>query len=117
VFALDGSFDESASILSCGFSCIAMIFLIGIAWGIFGVGVLMGLRRLEEGMPLAGSCSAVISAACHPPRQEADAHLVPVQWGVTGIEGGVGHCAVSGHYVSPPITWRLYMGRVKEKEK
>ena len=28
--------------------------------------VLLGLRRFPPGMPLASTCSAAISAACHP---------------------------------------------------
>ena len=58
-----------------------------------------------------GSCSAAISAACHPLADEADVALVPVKWGVVGIDQGVGHCALSGRYISPPIPWRHYMGR------
>jgi hypothetical protein len=111
VYDLAGSFDPSQSILTCGFSCIALIFLIGIGWFVFIVGVGSGLRRYEAGMPLAGSCSAALSAACHAPQDEPDVALVPVQWGVTSIANSVGHCALSGRYVSPPITWRLYMGK------
>jgi len=108
VFDEQGNFDESQSILTCGFSCIAMIFLIIIGWLILIMGVGMGLRRYEAGMPLVGSCSAAISAACHPPGDEPDVALVPVKWGVVSIANGVGHCALSGRYVSPPITHRLY---------
>lgn len=32
-------------------------------------------------MPLAGTCSAAISSACHPGDDETDVHLLPVQWG------------------------------------
>ena len=31
-------------------------------------------------MPLAGSCSAVISAACHPPSGSIDTTLSRVMW-------------------------------------
>jgi len=33
-------------------------------------------------MPLVATCSAAISAACHRPEQDVDAHLLPVQWGI-----------------------------------
>lgn len=115
VFNLTGDFDASQSILTCGFSCIALIFLIGIGWLVFITGVGMGLRRYQGGMPLAGSCSAALSAACHRLQDEPDVALVPVKWGVTNIENGVGHCALSGRYVSPPITSRLYMGKMKSR--
>jgi hypothetical protein len=58
-----------------------------------------------------GSCSAAISAACHPLGDEADVALVPVKWGVVGVDKGVGHCALSGRHVSPPISFRVYMGK------
>lgn len=32
-------------------------------------------------MPLVSSCSAAISAACHKPEMDVDAHLMPVIWG------------------------------------
>jgi hypothetical protein len=35
-------------------------------------------------MPLVVSCSAAISANCHRPEQDGDAHLLPVRWGVVG---------------------------------
>lgn len=35
-------------------------------------------------MPLVSTCSAAISANCHRPDQDNDAHLLPVRWGVWG---------------------------------
>lgn len=113
VFDENGSLEISDSILTCGFSCIALIDFIATGWLVVLAGIGLGLRRYRGGMPLAGSCSAAISAACHSSAEEADAALVPVKWGVVSIEKGVGHCALSGRYVSPPITWRLYLGKVK----
>lgn len=69
-----------------------------------------GPQRYNGGMPLAGSCSAVLSAACHPAVDEQDVALVPVKWGVVSISQGVGHCALSGRYVSPPVAFRWYSG-------
>ena len=46
--------------------------------------VLLSLSFFHEtrsGMPLASTCSAAISAACHPPPADNEAHLLPVQWG------------------------------------
>jgi hypothetical protein len=114
VFDEDGNLDNAQSILTCGFSCIALIFLIGIGWLIFIAGVGLGLRKYKGGMPLAGSCSAALSAACHPPLDEAEVALVPVKWGVVGIYRGIGHCALSGRYVSPPIPQRPYCGEMPD---
>lgn len=110
VYDENGNFDPSQSILSCGFSCIALIFLVGIGSLVLIAGVGLGLRRFEAGMPLAGSCSAALSAACHPPPDEAEVALAPVKWGVTSIEDGIGHCALTGRYVSPPINGKMYQG-------
>ena len=38
-------------------------------------------------MPLVSTCSAAISAACHRPQEDVDAHLFPVKWGVVTAEG------------------------------
>lgn len=111
VFNEDGALDIPSSILTCGFSCIALIFLISIGWLIFISGIVSGLRRYKGGIPLVGSCSAAISAACHPLPDETEAALVSVKWGVVSIDQGIGHCALSGRYVSPPITFRQYMGK------
>lgn len=71
----------------------------------------MGFSRFGKGAPLVGSCSAAISAACHPAEGEEDVAGREVMWGVVSIEDRVGHCALSGRYVSPPVRGRLYMGR------
>ena len=113
VFDSSGNLDTSQTILTCGFSCIALIFLIAIGWVVLLVGVGLGFRRFKGGIPLVGSCSAAISAACHPLPDETDVALVEVMWGVVSIGKGVGHCALSGRYVSPPISGRLYLGSVE----
>ena len=66
--------------------------------------------RYNGGMPLAGSCSAALSAACHPAADEQDVALVPVKWGIVSISQGVGHCSLSGRYVSPPVAFQWYRG-------
>jgi hypothetical protein len=44
--------------------------------------VLCGYKRYPGGMPMGATCSAVISAACHPPLPEdKDAFKIHVQWG------------------------------------
>lgn len=93
----------------CGFSLAPMIFIIGasiimaIALGI------TGFRRLSTAMPVVGSCSLAIAAACHysdgiPRSQEPLARL---KWGVTkgqneDGDGTPGHCGFSSNYVENP---------------
>jgi hypothetical protein len=43
------------------------------------------LHLLFNSVPVARTCSAIISAACHGPLEERDAALFPVQWGVVPI--------------------------------
>jgi hypothetical protein len=43
--------------------------------------ILYGRKRYPGGMPMGATCSAVISAACHPPCEDKDAFKFPVQWG------------------------------------
>lgn len=68
-------------ITSCGYSPIAIITVIPIGVILFLVVVLTGFRRYEKGIPLAGSSSAALSVACHPPEEDVDARLLPVMWG------------------------------------
>lgn len=75
----------------------------------------MGRLRYPAGMPLAGSSSAAISAACHPLENDGEASLKKVQWGAVshgvGAAGGeeaVGHCSFSSFPVEFPRAGALY---------
>jgi hypothetical protein len=52
----------------------------------------------------------LISAACHPPADDIDAHLRPVQWGVVveGTESTAGHCTFTSMEVTEPKKGCLY---------
>ncbi|PVI03995.1 hypothetical protein DM02DRAFT_669382 [Periconia macrospinosa] len=81
--------------------------------------VFAGVRTFPKGMPIGGTNSAVISAACHvrdgiegPTKTQDDISHRPLQWGVT-IEGSndvVGHCSFSSSEVQRPIVGHLYAG-------
>ncbi|KGO39900.1 Peptidase C78, ubiquitin fold modifier-specific peptidase 1/ 2 [Penicillium expansum] len=68
-------------LVTCGYSPVAIIFGIIVGGFLPIVAVLLGLRRFRSHMPLAGQCSAAISAACHPMTTAVDHALKPVQWG------------------------------------
>ncbi|CAG8107401.1 unnamed protein product [Penicillium olsonii] len=85
--------------------------------------ILLALKRLKSNMPLAGSCSAVISAACHPPKYEnSDSiDLGLVKWGETRASSGEvvdgfrqeigdvkGHCTFTGLDTIQPTLTKLY---------
>ena len=77
----------------------------------------MGSRRFKSSMPLAGSCSMAIAAACHRPEDDIDAAYLPVQWGEPsqpGLESkgeyAVRHCCFTSHPVELPVPGRMYAG-------
>ena len=106
--------DTNASISTCGYSNIAIIFIIGFGSILPLIAIAHGFRKYPSGMPLAASCSAAISAACHPPEGDTDAAFKPIQWGVTGkvleTNAGeiVGHCSFTSLEVTAPVEGQLY---------
>lgn len=78
-------------------------------------------RRFTSRVSLAGTCSAAISAACHPPRDEDldTAALGQLKWGET-VEppvwavgrlegtGNKGHCSFTSMETTKPLATRLY---------
>lgn len=103
----DGQEKPTFSLPAIGYSCIAIITIILVGAVLILLGLLNGFRW-HQGMPLAGSCSAAISAACHRPEEDIDAATKPVMWGVVSSENGVGHCCFTSFEVSPPIHGELY---------
>jgi hypothetical protein len=101
-------------ISTCGFSPAAIIlcFMLGTMLALGGI--VAARLHYPPGIPLASSCSAAISAACHPPPEDTDASLMPVQWGV--IPGAeiekdgrvVGHCSFSSLAVEVPVREQFY---------
>lgn len=70
-------------------------------------------------MPFASTCSAAISAACHRPEADNDAHLLPVQWGVVGQdESGLQRCAfTTSRHVQPPTNGSSLLGMPVQDKK
>ncbi|KIX08961.1 uncharacterized protein Z518_00039 [Rhinocladiella mackenziei CBS 650.93] len=108
-----GDLATPVAIATCGFSPVAMLTLILV--GAATIAGVIGLSRLryDGGIPLVGSCSVAIAAACHRPTWDVDAHLNPVQWGaVPGAERetGVGHCCFTSGDVEELHIGRMYAG-------
>lgn len=102
-------------ISTCGYSPVAIILTTVVATFLAGGGVLIGRFRFPPGMPLAGSNSAAISAACHRPAKDVDASVLPVKWGaiIHGEEERsnqepIGHCCFTSYEVEFPIEGRMY---------
>ncbi|KAF3053972.1 hypothetical protein E8E11_001275 [Didymella keratinophila] len=106
-----GRYTDSSN--SCGYSPIAM--LVVVLLGVFMVATLVGFGYIpyKSSMPLAGSCSLAISAACHPDEAtKGDTFAMSeekLQWGVVGTSAdGIGHCAFSSKDVGPLVEGRMY---------
>jgi hypothetical protein len=112
---LQRTVSDTQSVATCGYSPFAIILTTVMATVIAIGGIVVGRFRYPTGMPVAGSNSVAISASCHPPGGDVDAHLKPVMWGAVrhGREGGteedgVGHCTFSSLNVEPPIDGQKY---------
>jgi hypothetical protein len=102
-------------ISTCGFSPIAIILATSLGATIAIGGLVIGRFKFASGMPVAASCSAAISAGCHPLPGDAQASTLPVQWGAVTYgkrtasnKDPVGHCAFSSLPVEEPISGRFY---------
>jgi hypothetical protein len=65
--------------------------------------------ELKSVMPVTSTCSAAISAACHPDDNEPDDfYLKKMSWGVTSITDRIGHCTFSCDPVEKPNDYTPY---------
>ena len=82
---------------TCGWSPLAVLFVIcgGVLMIAGAIG--MGRRKYQPGMPLRGTNSAVIAAACHVAGGEENIECKKLKWGVVDKydTDGTGHCAFS----------------------
>jgi hypothetical protein len=88
-----------STVYTCGWSPLAVLLVIfGGVLMIAGV-IGMGRRKYQPGMPLKGTNSAVIAAACYMAGGEENMELErkKLKWGVVGKydNDGTGHCAFS----------------------
>ena len=101
-----------------GFSPIGIVASYSLTWLMFFTLLLLAFLKVypqgDKAMPMASTCSAAISAACHRPPGDFDSHLLEVQWGVTPeayrrVGKEIGHCSfTSARDVSRPVEGRLY---------
>lgn len=99
----------SNKINTCGWSPPAVIVAL-VLWALLMLGLFaLGLRKqIVTGMPLASTCSAAISAACHRSTlEDKDAALKPIKYGVLPdlAEGGRKMVGFSAKDVGPLKAW------------
>lgn len=93
-------------LLTCGYSPIAIIFVV-IASAVMVVGVgITACHRLPSNMPVVGSCSLAIAAACHQPSDRSttsEMALMPLRWGSMNVgDSNLDHCGFSHEHVEDP---------------
>lgn len=118
----------AVAVVTCGFSRVAMVFCMVAGAVLLAAVVGMGYLMFESAMPVAGSCSIAIAAACHVEDEKRGTREL-LQWGEVDVEsergadgdgdgrdrkrdreGKVGHCAFSSGLVRTPTVGRLYAG-------
>lgn len=107
----DGQIDKGKSISACGFSRLSFSVFWGIASVLALCIVAMAMSKMQQKMPIAGSCSLVISAACHPPDDDKEPHVGKVRWGVVTqqFEEGYDHCCItSTKGLERPVVGKIY---------
>ncbi|PKY07948.1 hypothetical protein P168DRAFT_331255 [Aspergillus campestris IBT 28561] len=82
--SIDGTPTPNSERVTCGFSPLSIIFAMSLGVLMVGAILALGMRRFKSNIPLAGSCSAAISAACHPLSDDEHA-LRPIMWGEVQI--------------------------------
>ena len=82
VYDLDHSFMPDKSVNACGYSTIALIFAVGLGGIMILTLVGFAFRRLDPGMPVAVSCSVILSGAAQAGAAEKDAAFQPPMYGV-----------------------------------
>jgi hypothetical protein len=116
VYDMDGQISTSRSLTTEYFSPLAMLLAVSLTSAILlafiGIGI---FKRYPSGAPLAGCCSASISAACQPGRAQNafddDLPLQKLRWGVVYepvMKGDVGHATFSSGIVQKLVKNRLY---------
>ncbi|KAF2832862.1 hypothetical protein CC86DRAFT_461346 [Ophiobolus disseminans] len=100
-----------------GFSPAAIVSVIVMASVMVIAIIGMGYIPYSKGIPLAGSNSMAISAACHPmgenegDENERTTAFEKLQWGVIKTsQDGVGHCGFSSNHVTAPVEGAVYTG-------
>lgn len=103
--------DAARKLSTCGYSPVAIILTTCIGCIIALGGLVLAVRRFPPGMPLISSCSAAISAACHPPEDDQHCAQLPVKWGVVQESNSVfkvGHITFAGIPVTEPLDGKTY---------
>jgi hypothetical protein len=97
---------------ACGFSPFAILPAVIVGAILILALIVTSFRKLESGIPVVGSCSLAISAACGN-SMEANAALKPLMYGVLGSrapdENGIHYVGFSQYDVTPLVDGVAYL--------
>lgn len=88
----DGSRNQYNDGMNLAYSLLGIILTISLSVLLVVCFTFAGYLKFPKDVPLVGTCSAAISAACHRPAEDKDAHLLPVRYGDVRPYQDVGHC-------------------------
>ena len=115
----DNDVEGHEAIRSAGYSPSALLTTIVVGFAVLVIEIANGFRQYQVGIPLAESCSAAVSAACHPPVGDDWPSGKFVQWGScwhidrlskAEDEPEVGHCSINSLTAERPVEGSLYAG-------
>ena len=112
VYGWDGSQQTDRDISAAGYSPLAILIVILIVIVSWIVMMVAGWKKVKPGIPVCGTNSVAIAAACHYAGEE-DPNVVQrgLRWGVTDEPDGdkPGHCSMSDGDVGRPVEGSVYM--------
>ena len=112
VYGWDGTQQPDRDISAAGYSPLAILIVILIVIVSLIVMLIAGWKKVKPGIPVCGTNSVAIAAACHYAGEE-DHNVVQrgLRWGVTEEPDGekAGHCSMSDGDVGRPVEGRMYM--------
>lgn len=89
------------SISQVGYSVLGLISLVAVALFTFAINIYISLRKFDNRMPLAATCSGALSAACHPQNVHERHHEREVHWGVEEVRVDNDNVAAEGIRTRP----------------
>ena len=103
---------SSGTITAIGYSPLAMMCGVCVVFVMLIALVTVMQLPLKSGMPLVGSNSFAISAACHPPENDRDVARKKIMWGAAWHQQDdmPGHCCFTSFEVEPPRVGEFYAG-------
>ncbi|KAF2139582.1 uncharacterized protein K452DRAFT_336248 [Aplosporella prunicola CBS 121167] len=111
--------DQNKSAFILGYSVPAISSLLLLSLIMFAYAGSIASYPLKNGIPVVGSCSAAISAACHPESDGKNPSVcLPVMWGMLKQKGDTEiHCGFTNREVELPqqsMSYKVWATRTKE---